>query len=270
MTKSYYYIPTHFLYSSLLFFLLIFMYQLIHCHTLLQPFFKIFLFRIYVPTNTHTTQTIDPALDETSVRHPQIYAPIQPPQTNPPTTTDTQIPRQSSHHKPIHNDTVHQISTSTQPHKPIHQRPRPQIPRRPPQMHTAPAPTNTHTAPQTPTRRSPGPPTTLTTHSTPTHPTLSQHRHRHSTDAVTASARFVLLTGHNLTGRIPGRPHSSNLTGHTLTGRVPDRPLTPLSPRPAGRSPQIFPSKPDRVLIRDADAVVAGTRLLLSGLKPDI
>ena len=38
--------------------------------------------------------------------------------------------------------------------------------------------------------------------------------------------------------------------------------MTPLSPRPAGRSPQIFPSKPDRVLIRDADAVVAGTRLL--------
>ena len=169
MTKSYYYIPTHFLYSSLLFFLLIFMYQLIHCHTLLQPFFKIFLFRIYVPTNTHTTQTIDPALDETSVRHPQIYAPIQPPQTNPPTTTDTQIPRQSSHHKPIHNDTVPQIPRQHCHTKPIHQRP--QIP------HPY-SPTDTNTTQPRPTDAVDA-------------PTLTRRQATPYPDAVAASARFV-------------------------------------------------------------------------------
>ena len=59
------------------------MHQQIHCHTLPKPFSQIFLFRIYAPTNTHTTQTIDPAPDETSDRHPQIHAPNQPTQINP-------------------------------------------------------------------------------------------------------------------------------------------------------------------------------------------
>ena len=164
------------------------------------------------PVASHANQPYPHYTDfdsvETSDRLPHISAPIQPPQTNPPTTTST--------------------NTRAKP---------------PPQIST---------------RRLPAP-TTLTL-------TLSQHRHRHSTDAVTASARFVLLTG-----RMSGRPHSSNLTGHTLTGRVPDRPgirqdtdqvpnqtkpnqirpdqtgpnqvrlLAPPSPRPAGRSPQIFP-----------------------------
>ena len=103
MTKSYNYIPTHFLYSSLLFFLLIFMHQQTYCHTLLQPFFKIFLFRIYAPT-IHST---DIEFDETSDRLPHISAPIQHPQTNPPTTQSTtapyhtpQIPQPYSLHKP--------------------------------------------------------------------------------------------------------------------------------------------------------------------------
>ena len=78
MTKSYNYIPTHFIYSSLLFFLLIFMYQLIRCHALLQPFFKIFLFRIYVPT----TYTHRPCLTliptRPARRLPQIPTPIRP------------------------------------------------------------------------------------------------------------------------------------------------------------------------------------------------
>ena len=79
MTKSYYYIPTHFLYSPLLFFLLIFMHQLTYCHTLSKPFSQIFLFRIYAPT----IYSADFELDETSDRLPHISAPIQPPQTNP-------------------------------------------------------------------------------------------------------------------------------------------------------------------------------------------
>ena len=96
------------------------MHQQIHCHTLPKPFFKIFLFRIYAPT-IHST---DFELDETSVRHPQIHTPIQPTQTNPPTTqshrytpirptnqstndhryTDTQIPRP---HGPTNTNTTH-------------------------------------------------------------------------------------------------------------------------------------------------------------------
>ena len=82
MTKSYNYIPTHFLYSPLLFFLLIFMHQLTYCHTLPKPFSQIFLFRIYAPT-IHST---DIDSDETSDRLPHISTPNQPPQTNPPTT----------------------------------------------------------------------------------------------------------------------------------------------------------------------------------------
>ena len=84
------------------------MHQQIHCHTLPKPFSQIFLFRIYAPTNTHTTQTIDPAPDETSVRHPQISTPIQPPQTNPPTT---RMPRQPPQ---MH---AAQASTDTHPHR---------------------------------------------------------------------------------------------------------------------------------------------------------
>ena len=96
MTKSYNYTPTHFLYSSLLFFLLIFMHQQIHCHTLPKPFFQIFLFRIYAPTVQTHPHHIDPVFAETGIRFPHI-------------------PRQSSPRKPIHNDTVHQISTPIQP-----------------------------------------------------------------------------------------------------------------------------------------------------------
>ena len=96
MTKSYYYIPTHFLYSSLLFFLLIFMHQLIHCHTLLQPFSQIFLFRIYVPT----TYTHPPCLTLISTR---------------PALRPHRYTRPYSPHKPIHNDTVPQTHTPTQP-----------------------------------------------------------------------------------------------------------------------------------------------------------
>ena len=50
------------------------MYQQPYCLTLPKPFFKIFFFRIYVPT-IHST---DIDSDETSVRHPQIPAPTQP------------------------------------------------------------------------------------------------------------------------------------------------------------------------------------------------
>ena len=157
MTKSYNYIPTHFLYSPLLFFLLIFMHQLIHCHTLLQPFSKIFLFRIYVPT-TYTPAMLDFDLDETSVSGIHKYTHPYNPQTNPPTTTDTR----PYTHKHTPTDT-----TSIQPHKrttatPTQTNPpttqshtQPQIPH--PytphrfRAHTAPQ-KHSHTAPQTPHR----------------------------------------------------------------------------------------------------------------------
>ena len=84
MTKSDNYIPTHFLYFSLLFFLLIFMYQQPYCLTLPKPFSQIFLFRIYASTNPHPNHAIDSALDETSGS--SLHA----------------SPRQSSIHKPIH------------------------------------------------------------------------------------------------------------------------------------------------------------------------
>ena len=75
-------------------------------------------------------------------------------------------------------------------------------------------------------------------------------------DAVAASARFVLPTG-----RMSGRPHSSNLTGHTLTGRVPDRPLAPPSPRPAAGLRKFFSETCPRInprcdAIRADDTVV--------------
>ena len=110
MTKSYNYTPTHFLYSSLLFFLLIFMHQQTYCHTLPKPFFKIFLFRIYAPTVQTRPHHIDPVFTETSVSG----------STN--THTHTTHTNQST------NDTAHTL------HK----------------YHTHTAPTNTHTTPPRP------------------------------------------------------------------------------------------------------------------------
>ena len=110
MTKSYNYIPTHFLYSSLLFFLLIFMHQLIRCHALIQPFSKIFFFRIYVPT----TYTHQPCLTLISTRpvaglrkHPRPYSPRKPIHQRPQTPT-----------QPTNQTTAN--FTPIQPHKPIH------------------------------------------------------------------------------------------------------------------------------------------------------
>ena len=157
------------------------MHQQTYCHTLLQPFFKIFLLRIYAPT-IHST---DIEFDETSDRHPQIHAPIQPPQTNPPTTTDT---RPYTHATDTTSIQPHKRTTATpiHPHKPIHQRHRSHIP------HST--NTHTHTAstpiqpPQkhTPTRRSPGPPT-LTLTLTP-----MTYRRCCSTDAVAAHCQFAI------------------------------------------------------------------------------
>ena len=119
------------------------MHQQTYCHTLPKPFSKIFLFRIYAPT-IHST---DFKFGETSVRLTHISAPIQHPQTNPPTTQSTKFP---SHHK----------NQSTNDHRP---QTKPQIPH---STNTTPIqPPQTHTAPQThtPTRRKPSPPTqTLT------------------------------------------------------------------------------------------------------------
>ena len=137
MTKSYNYIPTHFLYSSLLFFLLIFMYQQIHCHTLPFHFPKFFSSEfMYQP---YTAPTLTP--------------------TRPASGLHTS-PRPSSHTNQSTNDTVqhtptlhkyhnHTASAPIQPHKPIHQRHRPthnhtpQIPQ-PYSLHTHTASTKTH------------------------------------------------------------------------------------------------------------------------------
>ena len=96
------------------------MHQQTYCHTLLQPFFKIFLFRIYAPTIHSIPTPYRLHFVETSDRLPHISAPIQPPQTNPPTT-------QSTHHKYHH---THSTNTTTI---------------QPPQTHTASTPTQTHT-----------------------------------------------------------------------------------------------------------------------------
>ena len=176
MTKSYNYIPTHFIYSSFLFFLLIFMYQLIHCHTLPKPFSQIFLFRIYAPT----TYTHQPCLtlisrDQRSGFN-KFHALTQPPQTNPPTTTDTHC---RFHTHKFHTHTAPQTNSNRPPH------------------------TDTH--PQTNTRRQT--PTTLTpTHSTPTQPPpvrnptgqMSDRSHtRNSTSqASTGHASVIRQTKH--------------------------------------------------------------------------
>ena len=93
------------------------MYQQTYCHTLSKPFFKIFLFRIYVPTIQTYPHHIDSIFAETSVPVSTHSAPIQPPQTNPPTTQP----------HTLHNHTHHRYRAHTAP-----------------QIHT-------------PTRRSPGP-----------------------------------------------------------------------------------------------------------------
>ena len=168
MTKSYNYIPTHFLYSSLLFFLLIFMHQQTYCHTLPKPFSKIFLLRIYAPT-IHST---DIEFDETSDRLTHISAPIQHPQTNPPTTQSTKSPR------PYDPQTNPPTTTDAQT--------KPQIPHttntKPYSLHTNTASTKTH-AHSTQAR----PPTqTLTLTLTP------MHRRCCSTDAVAATHRSAI------------------------------------------------------------------------------
>ena len=192
MTKSYNYIPTHFLYSPLLFFLLIFMHQLIHCHTLLQPFSKIFLFRIYVPT-TYTPAMLDFDLDETSVSGFHKHTRQTAPANQSTATPSTKSPRPYSPHKPIH-----QRHCPT--NKPSHRY----------HAHTAPQThTDTHTAPQPPTRRQ-APPTTLTTHREAM-PYLDVDVD--ALDADAASARFVPLQS-DRPDRLCLEPHTGS--GHAL------------------------------------------------------
>ena len=164
MTKSYNYIPTHFLYFSLLFFLLIFMYQLIHCHTPPFHFPKFFFFRIYVPTTYTHRPYLTLISTRPAFRFPHISAPNQPPQINPqrhrPTDTRAQPATQTNpptttttHHRYPHN---HEFRAHTAPHTTT----------QPPQT---PTDTHRHATPQThnythanatPAR----PPPTLTTH----------------------------------------------------------------------------------------------------------
>ena len=141
MTKSYNYIPTHFLYSSLLFFLLIFMYQQTHCHTLPKPFSKIFFFRIYVPTTYIHQPCLTLILPRPAFRSPQIPTPAQPANQSTNDTVHTHKHRYPHNHKfrahthhryrahpastTTHN---HTASTNTQPHR--HPRDASQAPRR--------------------------------------------------------------------------------------------------------------------------------------------
>ena len=126
------------------------MHQQTYCHTLPKPFSQIFLFRIYAPT-IHST---DIDSDETSDRLPHISAPIQPPQTNPPTTPFPHIFRA---HTATQNQSTkrHTNSTPTLPHKTnpptptnLHASPHKCTPRQRPQIHAAP---QTHTTQPRPT-----------------------------------------------------------------------------------------------------------------------
>ena len=174
MTKSYNYIPTHFIYSSFLFFLLIFMYQLIHCHTLPKPFSQIFLFRIYAPT----TYTHQPCLTLISTR---------------PALRFQQIPR--AHTAPTNQSTNDHRHTLPIPHPQI---PHPHCPTNT-RAHTPQTnsnrPPHTDTHPQTNTRRQA--PTTLTltpTHSTPSRPPPVSCPH-------TSTGRVPSSTGHTPAGQ---------------------------------------------------------------------
>ena len=157
MTKSYNYTPTHFLYSSLLFFLLIFMHQQIHCHTLPKPFFQIFLFRIYAPTVQIYPHHIDFELNETSA---PVYTHLR---ANPATANQST------------NDTVPQPhstdSAPIQPHKNTH----------PHSLHN-------HTHP-----RDAGPPDVDDVDADA--PTLMQHRCNRRPDADAAPCQSAIGTG---------------------------------------------------------------------------
>ena len=169
MTKSYNYIPTHFLYSPLLFFLLIFMHQLIHCHTLLQPFSKIFLFRIYVPT-TYTPAMLDFDLDETSVSGFHKHTRQTAPANQSTTTPSTKSPRPYNPHKPIHQ------RHCPQPHTP-------QIPR----QYSLHKHTQTHSTQSRPRRcRALDADVDVDTQ------TLLQHRCSRSPDALAATHRSAI------------------------------------------------------------------------------
>ena len=222
MTKSYNYIPTHFLYSSLLFFLLIFMYQQIHCHTLPFHFPKFFSSEfMYQPYTAPTLTPTRPASGFHKYTHPSsprkpihqrhrpthTHAPQIPQpyslrahpatQTNPPTTPSNTQPRstntttiQPPHPYSLHKNTQpHSTNTTTirpprpsSPRKPIHQRPRTH--KHTPQIPRTRHRYHTHTAPQ--------PHTTDTTHTPqiphPHSPTTTQ-RHKRTHDAAQAHRR---------------------------------------------------------------------------------
>ena len=172
------------------------MHQLTHCLTLPKPFFKIFLFRIYAPTVQTHPHHIDPVFAETSVRFPQIHAPIQPPQTNPPTTPSHKYPHPYNPHKPIHqrpqiptqprttNTTTIQSHKHAHSHrKPIHQRHCPH-----PQPHTR-HEFHAHTQPQIPRQYS------LHKH----HTTIHTHHNRTAPQTHATQPRPPTLTTLTLT-----------------------------------------------------------------------
>ena len=168
--------------------------------------------------HTHTGHAIDSAPDETSDRSHRYTRQSSHanqstndhrhtlPIPHPHCSTNTHCPTNQST-----NDTVHQI------HAPI----------QPPQMHTAPAPTNTrHTRSHKPTRRSPGPPTlTLTP---------SQHRCRRRRSPASAG---------NWTGQVSDRPYpdrpstgqARHQTDRTLMSHTPDQDIHPQFNRPGIR-----------------------------------
>ena len=148
--------------------------------------------------------------------------------TRPATSLHT-FPRQSSHHKPIHqrhsptdtraNTATQNQSTNDHRHTPIHAHHRYRA-------HTAPQTRNSHrhTAPQTPTRRRTGPADVVDVDAAPT---LSQP-----------------LPVRNWTGQAPGRIRLNQTRPNRIRPSQirpsQARPLAPRPTRPAGRSPQIF------------------------------
>ena len=160
-------------------------------------------------------------------------------------------PRQSSHHKPIHQrhgptDTrAHTAPTNQSTNDTVPQIPHPYCPtnaqpptRRRPRRRCRRIAKRCHTSTLTPSRpppvsylrnwasRAPGRPRTESDRTGSSQIRLGQDMH---------TIQPARQTGHNLTDQVQDQ------TGSDQTGSDQARPLTQHSPRPAGRSPQIFP-----------------------------
>ena len=220
------------------------MHQQTYCHTLPKPFSKIFFFRIYVPT----IHSADIEFDETSDRLTHISAPIQHPQTNPPTTQSTKSPR------PYDPQTNPPTTTDAQT--------KPQIPHstntttiQPPQTHTAPQTHNDTHAHSTQAR----PPTqTLTPSHREAMPYLDVDAQPASSGlTVRPSGRTRRRSTDAVAGQMQSQPSQSDRPGIRQDQAKPDQTRSgqDIDTAFAETSRQVsanFSAKPDHKSIRDA------------------